>query len=158
VRAAATLLLIAALAATGCEADRPRPEAAPVPGPVAGAPADVPPEIKDMAEAQFADAIRRIDEELLRARLLRAEDRIAMLRYRRAFAAIVRERLAAGGYRIVPIVPGHPPESDERVLRTYGAAFEADGRQWAALIEVERSDNPELFELLAALDVGAQGG
>ena len=102
------------------------------------------------AVATWSDAAIRIDRELIQADASQDPKAIRMVRYRRAFAAVVLERIRSGQYQIVIVDPDNPPAPTKDLLSTYAHVFHDDTGSFGALIQVRRVDNPELFELFEA--------
>lgn len=128
----------------GCESSQPEgtmPEALRI---------QLDPEQSRAAIRVWADAVVRIDRELIQAEAAADARSIRMLRYRLAFANEVLTHLREGRYRIVIVDPAHPPRPTQDVLSTYGQVFHDETGDWAALIQVRRDENPELFELFEA--------
>lgn len=98
----------------------------------------------------WSDAALRIDRELIQAEARQDPKAIRMIRYRRAFAAIVLERLRRGEYEIVIVDPEHPPAPTKDLLSTYAHVIHDETGSWATLIQVRREDEPALFELFEA--------
>jgi hypothetical protein len=102
------------------------------------------------AVATWSDAAIRIDRELIQADASQDPKAIRMVRYRRAFAAVVLERIRSGQYQIVIIDPDNSPAPTNDLLSTYAHVFRDETGSFGALIQVRRVDNPELFELFEA--------
>jgi len=143
VPASFSMLFCAGLLA-GCQARQPT-EATP-----AALRIQLDPEQSRAAIDVWADATVRIDRELIQAEAAGDARSIRMLRYRSAFAKEVLSHLREGRYRIVIVDPAHPPRPTQDVLSTYGQVLHDETGDWAALVQVRRSDNPELFELFEA--------
>lgn len=137
-------MLLGAGLLTGCQASQPEETTA------AALRIRMDPEQSRAAIRVWADAMVRIDRELIQAEAAGDARSIRMLRYRSAFAKEVLSHLREGRYLIVIVDPAHPPRPTQDVLSTYGQVLHDETGDWGALVQVRRSDNPELFELFEA--------
>ncbi len=102
------------------------------------------------AIATWSDAALRIDRELIQAEAAQDDKAARMLYYRKSFTAEVLAHLRSGRYQMVVIDSENPPAPTPEILSTYALVIRDKTENQAALIQVHKADNEDLFELYEA--------